>query len=169
MRRRIYYLLPNLASARRAMDDLLLGRVEERHIHFVAKAGTPMDGLHEASVLQKSDMVRGAQIGLVLGAVLGAGAGALFVQFVQDPGWQVVTIVAAAAAVALFGTWVASMVGAAVPSARLRKFELMVEKGMILLMIDVPEHSVEEVKASFSKNHPEAIDHGLEPNIPAFP
>ena len=52
MRRRIYYLLPNLASARRAMDDLLLGRVEERHIHFVAKAGTPMDGLHEASVLQ---------------------------------------------------------------------------------------------------------------------
>jgi hypothetical protein len=165
----MYYLLPNLASARRAMDDLLLARVEERHIHFVAKAGTPMDGLHEASVLQKSDLVHGAQIGLVLGALLGIGAGALFVQFVHDPGWQVVTIAGAGAVGALFGTWVASMVGAGAPSSRLRTFESMVEQGMILLMIDVPEHSVEEVKMSFSKSHPEAIDRGLEPNIPAFP
>lgn len=137
MRRRMYYLLPNLASSRKAMDDLLLARVEECHIHFVAKEDTPMDGLHEASVLQKSDMVHGAQIGLVLGA--------------------------------LFGTWVASMVGAAVPSSRLRKFESRIEKGMLLLMIDVPEHSVEEVKTLFGKTHPEAIDYGLERHIPVFP
>ena len=168
MRRRLYYLLPDFASSRKAMDDLLLARVEERHIHFVAKEGTPMDGLHEASVLQKSDLVHGAQIGLVLGTLLGVVAGALFVQFVP-PGWQVATIIGTGAFGALFGTWVASMVGAAVPSSRLRKFEPRVQKGMILLMIDVPEHSIEEVKMLFGKTHPEAIDHGLEPHIPAFP
>ena len=168
MRRRMYYLLPNLACARKAMDDLLLARVEERHIRFVAKEDTPMDGLHEASVLQKSDMVHGAQIGLMLGALLGIGAGALFVQFVP-PAPQVATIVGTVAFGALFGTWIASMVGAAVPSSRLLKFESLVAKGMILLMIDVPEHRVDDVKMLFGKTHPEAIDRGLEPHIPAFP
>lgn len=168
MKRRMYYLLPNLASSRKAMDDLLLARVEERHIHFVAKEGTSMDGLHEASVLQKSDIVHGARIGLVLGGLLGIGGGALFIQLVPLSS-QIVTIVGVAAIGALFGTWVASMVGAAVPSAQLRKFEPLVGKGMILLMIDVPERSVEDVRRLLGKAHPEAIDRGLEPHIPAFP
>ncbi len=170
MRRRLYYVLPDVASARRAMDDLLLARIEERHIHFHARPGTPMDGLHEASVLQKTDMVHGAQIGLVLGALLGIGAGLLFLQLVQaGPGWQIVTVVGAGILGALFGIWVASMVGSQVPSSRLKKFDALIDSGRILLMVDVPEHSVEEVKAVFGRNHPEAVDHGLEPNIPAFP
>ena len=37
MRRRIYWLLPDLASARRTMNDLLLARIAEQHIHFVAR------------------------------------------------------------------------------------------------------------------------------------
>ena len=39
MRRRIYWLLPDLASARRTMDDLLLARIAEQHLHFVAREG----------------------------------------------------------------------------------------------------------------------------------
>jgi heme/copper-type cytochrome/quinol oxidase subunit 2 len=57
MRRRIYWLLPHLSSARRIMDDLLLARVSERYIHFVASEGTDLTGLHAANVLQTSDMV----------------------------------------------------------------------------------------------------------------
>ena len=49
MRRRIYWLLPDLGSARRAMDDLLLARVDEGHIHFVGPEGADMRGLHPAA------------------------------------------------------------------------------------------------------------------------
>ena len=77
MRRRLYYLLPDLPSARKIMDDLLLARIEERHIHFLAKRGTPMDGLHEANILQKSDLVHGAQRGVLIGAALGCALGFL--------------------------------------------------------------------------------------------
>ena len=42
MRRRLYYVMPDLTSARRMMDDLLLARIEECHIHFLGKRGTPM-------------------------------------------------------------------------------------------------------------------------------
>ena len=37
MRRRLYYVMPDLPSARRMMNDLLLARIEERHIHFIGK------------------------------------------------------------------------------------------------------------------------------------
>src|SRR5437867_2004515 len=50
MRRRMYYVMPDLASARKTMDDLLLARIEERHIHCLAKPGTSMEGLHECNV-----------------------------------------------------------------------------------------------------------------------
>ena len=36
MRRRLLFVLPDLTCARRMMDDLLLARIEERHIHFIA-------------------------------------------------------------------------------------------------------------------------------------
>src|SRR4051794_44228 len=75
MRRRLIYVLPDPASARKMMDDLLLARIEERHIHFVANPEVSMLGLHEASLLQKSDLVHGAQVGMLLGAALGCAAG----------------------------------------------------------------------------------------------
>jgi hypothetical protein len=75
------------------MDDLLLARIEERHIHCLAKRGTPMEGLHECNVLQKTDLVHAAQTGLVLGALLGCVAGWLVVMFVlTDSKWQIVTV-----------------------------------------------------------------------------
>ena len=83
MRRRMYFVLPDTPSARRTMDDLLLLRIEERHIHFVARPDVSMDGLHEANVLQKTDLVHGAKLGALIGALVGCAGGAL-VQWLYD-------------------------------------------------------------------------------------
>ena len=45
MRKRIYWLLPDLGSARRTMDELLLARLTEHHIHIAATEGAAMSGL----------------------------------------------------------------------------------------------------------------------------
>jgi hypothetical protein len=170
MRRRIQYLLPDLDSARRMMDDLLLARVEQRHIHVLARRGTPMEGLHEASMLQKSDLVHGAQRGLAIGAVMGAIVGLIVAYTMVDSnGWQVMSVVAAAILGALFGAWVSSMVAIAVPNSRLRQFQQAIEEGRILLMADVPEHRVEEIRERLDAIHPEAEDRGVDPYVPAFP
>src|SRR5512140_1434980 len=71
MLRRLYWLLPNVESARRTADDLLLARIEDRHMHFLARRGTDLANLHEASYLQKTDTVHGAFVGLVLGGLTG--------------------------------------------------------------------------------------------------
>jgi hypothetical protein len=170
MRRRLYYLLPDLPSARKTMDDLLLARIEERHIHFLARPGTPMDGLHEANILQKTDIVHGAQRGVLIGAALGCALGVLLTYvLVTDPKWQVGTILLASAFGAGFGGWTSSLVGCAIPNSRLSQFTEEIEQGKILLIVDVPEHKVQEVKALVGRIHPEAVDRGVEVNVPVFP
>src|SRR5689334_20578288 len=146
MRRRLYFIMPDLPSARKAMEDLLLARIEERRIHFLARRGTPMDGLHEANHLQKSDLVHGAQIGLGLGALLGVILGVVIVMTMdtQDR-WQIAIVLGSGLIGALFGAWVSSMVGSSVPNSRLKQFAQAIDEGKILLMVDVPEHRLEEV------------------------
>jgi len=162
--------MPDLESARKTMEDLLLARVEERHIHFLAKRGTPMDGLHEANVLQKTDLVHGAQVGLTIGALLGCIGGALAVTFVlKEDHWQIVTVLGATIIGAFLGTWVSSMVGSSVPNSRLTQFQSAIAEGKILLMADVPERKIDEIKALLGERHPEALDRGVDPHIPAFP
>ena len=74
MKRRLYFLLPDVASATRTADDLLLARVEDRHMHFLARRGTDLGELHEASYLLKTDLMRGAAI---VGAILGVWMGSM--------------------------------------------------------------------------------------------
>jgi|KBSSwiStaDraftv2_1062776.scaffolds.fasta_scaffold21808_5 hypothetical protein len=170
MRKRIYWLLPDLPSARAVMSDLLLARIENSHIHFMAREGVELSGLHEANLLQASDFVRSAQMGLALGAALGAAAGAAITlsslgEMVSKPG-----LVAALTALgAAFGAWSASMIGASMPSQRLRRFDAALARGEILLMADVPARRVDEIEAMLHAQHGEGHDEGLEPNVPAFP
>jgi hypothetical protein len=170
MRRRLYFIMPDLPSAQKMMDDLLLARIEERHIHFLARRGTSMEGLHEANHLQKSDLVHGAQVGLALGALLGFIVGAIVVMTIAvDNRLQIAVVLGSGIVGALFGAWVASMVGSAVPNSRLKQFQSAIDEGRILVMADVPQHRVVEVRDALHDRHPEAEDRGIDPHIPAFP
>ena len=171
MRRRIYWLLPDLTSARRTMDDLLLARISEPHIHFIAREGADMSGLHAANLLQSSDVIRAAQAGLVIGGAVGAVLGviaALFFPIVGTaPQWGMVAVLAIVGAG--FGAWASSMIGVSTPSNRLKRFESAIENGQLLLMVDTPRSRVEEIESRLQALHPEAHLEGVEPNIPAFP
>ncbi len=196
MRRRIYWLLPDLASARRTMNDLLLARIEVSHIHFVARENADTTGLHVANVLQSSDVLRSAQLGLVVGGVTGAAAGMVAAMFfpiagesglaalraVSDlPQWGAADLLAAfdspqwgmagilALAGGVLGAWSASMIGVSTPSHRLQRFEGAIEQGQLLLMVDVPRSRVAEIEALLESAHPEAHFEGVEPDVPAFP
>ena len=170
MRKRLYFMLPSFDSARSMLDELLLARIEERHIHFLAKRGTLPHDLPEASALQKTDMVHGAELGLVVGGCVGAAAG--IVAVLMPPAGvslQLVTVLLTAIFGSLFGVWVSGMVGAQVPNSRLKAFHADIERGQVLMMADVPLGKVNEIRALVAKHHPEAISGGVEPTIPAFP
>ena len=170
MRRRIYWLMPDVSGAQQTMNDLLLARVEHRHMHFMAREGIDLSGLHEANVLQASDLVRSAQVGMVIGAALGAAAGAMLAVSSFADGLSKPGLVGALAAVgAVFGAWTSSMIGISTPSQRLNRFSSALATGEILLMVDVPHRRVGEIVLLLQSRHPEAHSGGVEPDIPAFP
>ena len=49
MTHRLYFALPDVTSARQLADVLLPARVEDRRMHFLAKRGTDLGALHDAS------------------------------------------------------------------------------------------------------------------------
>jgi hypothetical protein len=168
--RRIYFLLPTVASARAIVDELLLARIEERHIHVVAREDTPLEDLPAAKVAQSSDLVPALQRGAAAGGLSGLLAGLLAVSF--PPAGLVLgggAVLGLTLFGAGFGAWMSSMVGVGLPSSRLTQFEGAIARGELLMMIDVPRDRVEEIEALVTRHHPEAELEGLEPNIPEFP
>jgi len=43
------------------------------------------------------------------------------------------------------------------------------QDGRVLLMLDVPSSRYDEVRDIIAAKHPEAVDRGNEPTVPAFP
>jgi hypothetical protein len=170
MRRRLYFLLPSVESARQSANDLLLARVEDRHMHFLAKRYTNLGELHEASYLQKTDLLHGAVTGLALGGIGGIVLGAAIVAYPPEGTHpQLVTVLIAAIVGAVLGAWMSSMAAAAVPNSRLKRFQSEIANGKILLMLDVPRGRVEAMSELIRARHPEAVSGGQETRLPAFP
>ena len=170
MRRRLYFVLPDIESARTMLNDMLLARIECRHIHFLGKRGTLPPDLPEATVWQKTDIVHGAQTGLLIGGIVGAAAGGLLVMYPPEGvTLKLVAVLMVALGGAFFGAWASSMVASSVPNSRLKPFENAMESGRVLMMVDVPMTHTQEICDLVARRHPEAVSGGQEPTIPAFP
>lgn len=170
MRRRLYWVLPDVDSARRCADDLLLMRIEDRHMHFLARRGTQLGELHEASVLQNSDVRHGALLGAVIGGIMG-GLVAVALSFVPIGNWTINPVgeLLLIGFGIVFGLWAATLVGVSIPNSRLRRFADAIEGGAVLLIVDVPFLRVDEIHALLEQKHPEAKWEGVDPTVPAFP
>ncbi|MDB5811724.1 MAG: hypothetical protein JWN94_3846 [Betaproteobacteria bacterium] len=169
MKRRLYFMLPDVMAARRVLDTLLLERIESRHIRFLAKRGMLPNDLPEAGVLQKTDLVHGAAVGFVIGGLLGATAGTwLLLTPIDGVALKPVVILIATLFGALFGTWVSAIVGSQVANSQLEEFHPHIASGKLLLMIDVPSGLVSAIRKCVSLGHPEADFRGVDPTVPAF-
>ena len=168
--RRLYFMLPDLDTTKIVVDELLLKRIDEHHIHVVAKEGTPMGDLPEANLLQKSDFIPAMERGLAVGGITGILAGIAAVTF--PPAGLILgggAILGPSLAGAGIGAWISGMIGMDVPNSQIEKFEGAIEKGEVLMMVDIPKERVDEIEALVQQHHPEADVGGTEPHIPAFP
>ena len=170
--RRLYFLIPGIDSAKTIVDELLLARIEERHIHIASADHHALTEAHlpEANLLQESDFVPAVERGLAIGGATGILAG---IAAVTIPGAALAlgggAILGIGLAGAGVGAWISGMIGVSVPSSRLKEFEKAIEQGNLLMMVDVAKSRVEEITDLVKKHHPEAQVEGTEPVIPAFP
>lgn len=167
--RRIYFLAPTIEITRKIVDDLLLARVEERHIHVLTKRGTPLEDLPEASYLQKSDFIPALEQGVAIGGLTGILAGLVAVTLPVGLVLGGGAVLAMSMAGAGLGGLLSSMVGSSIGNRQIQQFSEAIENGHFLMMVDVPRQRVEEIETLVRKHHPEAECGGIEPTIPAFP
>jgi len=169
---RHYFLAPDAKIAKRVVDDLLLARIPERHIHVIAKDHQLLrdKDIPEAGVLQESDFVPAVEKGLAVGGATGLLAGVVAVTF--PPAGLALgggAILATTLVGAGFGAFVAPMIGISAPNTQLKQFEDAIEAGELLVIVDVAKQDVDKVIELVKSHHPKAKIEGAGPMIPLFP
>jgi hypothetical protein len=166
--RRLYFLVPEVSTAKKIVDELLLARLDVKHIHVIAREGSELEDLPEATLMQKSDFIPAVERGLALGGATGifAGLAAMALPGVVIAGGALLGIGLAGAGM---GAWIGGMIGLDVNNSRLAQFEKEITEGNILMLVDVPKSRVDDFQALIKKHHPEVDFEGTEPQIPAFP
>jgi len=172
MKRRLYFLLPDADVAEKVENELLLARIAEAQIHFLAKDEGQLISkkLHIASLLQKSDLIHGWQVGLISGGLTGVVLGTVLYsipEFGDFFGQAIITVCALIGA--FLGTWFAGLIAISAPNTQLKRFEPALERGEVLLMVDVAKDKVEEITNMITSHHSDAVTQGVDTKIPAFP
>ena len=170
MRRRLYFLLPNTKSAQVIHTELLLAKIEERNMHVIARQDIDISDLPEAGLLQKTDVMRGLQLGVILGALTGMILSYIAIQIqLIVPGMEVWSVASLTIGGAFLGGFASTMVALNMTNTRLARFQPEIDKGRILFMADVPFQRVAEITELVHGRHPEADMRGIDPQIPVFP
>jgi hypothetical protein len=168
--KRIYFLLPQIEMTKKVVDELLLQRIDIDHIHVLAKRGTWMDNLPEASYLQKTDLIPAMEQGLLTGGFTGIVVAVVALSMTGAPILNGMTLLISTLVGAVFGAYVSGMVGSSVGNRQLKKFDQAInEDGAFLMMVDLPMSRIQEIEQIIKKSNPAAMCKGTEPTIPAFP
>lgn len=168
--RRVYFLLPTPQRARAIVGELLVQRIEWRHMHVIANENVSIDGLPQASLAQSSDLlaslVRGTAVGCATGLLV-----ALIALVVPPEDLRIAsgTVMILTLSGAGFGAWVAAMIGVEMPNSRLKRFEEGLLRGELLIMIDVPKERVEEIEQVIELYDVQTQIEGIDPSMPAIP
>jgi len=170
MKRRLYFLAPDVDTARSVVDDMLLARIAQDDMHVVARHDVTLEDLPESTPLEHSDLKQSMTHGVAVGGVTGVLAGLAAVTFppagVALGGGMVAATTLAGAS---FGAWVSGMIGVSVPNREIEDFETAIKRGQLLMMVDVPVARVDDIQKRVRDKLPAVTFGGVDSHIPVFP
>jgi len=163
--RRIYFLAPDIKIAHLVVDELRTEGITDRNLHILAKRDTPLGDLPEASELQKTDFIPALERGAALGATTGLLAGLVGLRFAgfAIAGGPVLGILFYGATI---GMMMSGLAGLGVGNSKVKKYVEAIERGEILVMVDIPKDRIETISQLITKHHPSAQFEGIEPLLP---
>lgn len=155
--RRLFFLLPDRELTRDVVSELEAAGVSHGHVHVVASITQDLDELPPATVWQKTDMAHGIELGIGLGGTAGLLGGVLAVAF--PPAGLVLgggALLATTLAGAGIGGVVSALMSSHTHNAELDDYRGAIERGDILLMVDVPRARVDSIRSLVLDHHPDA-------------
>lgn len=162
MKRQLNFLLPDIKTANQAFDALLLARVEDKNICFLANKTTALGRLQAASAIESTNSLYEGAHGILYGALFGLLAG-LFVLFFPrwitvsptwytTSSWWVILLVTTLLGAVAVGIG-AALLGVNIFNDDLKKFKAHIAQGAILMMVTTPYTRVKAVRSAVSKLH----------------
>lgn len=147
---RLYVVVPTVELASRLVDELRAAGVKDWHIHLIAKDHVALEKahLHEAGLLQRSEFIPAVERGAAAGGVTGLLAGIAAVTF--PPAGLVLgggAILGLGLLGAGLGAWIAGTMGPWMPAEERRELAAAVERGELLLLIDVEDERADAIAA----------------------
>jgi hypothetical protein len=158
MRRRIYFMLPDVVHCKELVNELQNVGIKESEIHVIARDDIPLEGLHKASELQKTEFTHGLEVGAGVGGIAGMLAGLLAITF--PPAGVVLgggaVILGTTLVGASFGTLLSGLIARDIPNHELDHFQNAILNGSILLLLDIATQRIDEISKLVKNTHPEA-------------
>jgi len=155
MQRRLIFILPDIGAANQAADKMLLARIDDSHIHFLAKPDTDLGLLKPATTSEKTNLVLDAWRGVYIGAFIGLLGGCYVLLFppwmtvsplwYSSAHWSVVLAITMLAG-ALAATIGAALIGVNLFNTDLNRFKDRINQGEILMIVRVPFYKVSKVR-----------------------
>lgn len=163
--RRIYFLAPNIETAHKIVEELRANGIEDRHLHVLAKRDAPLADLPEATEFQKTDFIPALERGAALGGTTGLLVGLIGLRFAgfAIAGGPLLGILFAGATI---GTIMSGLAGLQVGNSKVKKYEEAIERGELLIMVDIAKERIDAISKLITKHHPSAHFEGIEPLLP---
>ena len=158
MRQHLKFLLPDIKTANQASEALLLARIDNKNISFLAKPGTDLGKLQAASTLESTNVVNEGERGILIGASIGLIAGLItHFYFPIIPQSLHINWMVLVGALMVFGAAL-SAVGAAVFGVNffnddLEIYKKRIDQGAILMIVSAPFQRSNEINKIVSKLH----------------
>jgi hypothetical protein len=167
MKRRLYFLLPDVEHARCVVDELRTSGQTTEHVHVLAKQGIDLQDLPQASRRQHRDF--GARLETLLWdanlVVFFIAVFALILMAYLQLAWYWLLLPIAV----MLGTFLlGEEFTRRIPDVHLSEFRDALHHGEILLMVDVPVDDVGRVETLVHRQHPEAVTGGVSWHVDAL-
>jgi len=167
--KRHYFISTDLDDLEHVEQELEQKGVSTPQIHVLSEddAGVETHHLHEVEAVLKKDVVRGTELGAVVG-VIGAGAIltlAWFSGLTATYTW--VPAIFLAVIVLGFCTWEGGLIGIQEPHSDFKRFQDQLHEGKHVLFVDVPADQ-ESILQSVVRNHPKLQDAGEGESTPGW-
>ena len=152
---KLEFMLPDIKAANQACEQMLLARIENKNIHFLAKPGTNLGKLQLATAIEKTNIIHEGERGILIGAGLGLLAG-LYVLTVppwltNSPLWFTnspwFVILATTAVIGTVSVAIgAALLGVNLFNTDLNRFKSRINRGEILMIVSVPFYRAKEIR-----------------------
>ena len=157
--KRLYYLSPSIESAEGVSSDLHEHGITDWNFHIVCnnEEGLFTHQLHSANALQRTDLVRFVERGLMSGGLVGLFFAVPFtyIDEFSFAAWLIITAFSM-----LFGAWFGGIGGLSAENYKIQKFHQQIEDGQYLIMVDVKRSFEQSIKCIMAVRHPEAVIQG---------